>query len=86
MHREKTFKTTRSRLASELMANGYTLTAREPNPYNPECPYFCLRPVDPRMLQIIREHYAEIGKEPPAFIAEWQRGFDRKAAEKGGKA
>ena len=85
MHREKTFKTTRSRLASVLMANGYTLTAREPNPYNPECPFFCFQPVDERLLDLVCAHYAEVGKEPPAFVGEWQKGFDRKA-EKGGKA
>lgn len=85
MPQEKTFKTTRSRLASVLMRNGYDLIDREPNPYAPGFPYFCFRPVDERLLQIVREHYAEIGKEPPAFIDDWQKGFDRKRdAEKGG--
>lgn len=85
MHREKTFKTTRARLASMLMAEGYKVVSKEPNPYNPDFPLLGLQPVDPRMLQIIRAHYAEIGKEPPAFVNEWQKGFDRKA-QKGGKA
>ena len=82
-HREKHFKTTRGALVSELIEAGYNAKI-VPNPYNPQRPMWDVEPVDPRMLEIIRSYYAVIGKEPPAFIAEWQRGFDRKDAEKGG--
>lgn len=84
MSRPKHFQTTRGALVSALIAAGYN-AARIPNPYQPERPMWDITPVDESMLQIIRSYYADIGKEPPAFISDWQRGFDRKAAEKGGR-
>lgn len=80
---EKHFKTTRGTLVSDLIRAGYN-SELVPNPYNPNRPMWDVHPVDPRMLDIIRAHYAAIGKEPPAIIADWQRGYDRKEAERGG--
>ena len=72
----KHFITTRARLASKLLTNGY-YTEQVQNPYQPARPMWRITPVDKRLIDVVTEYYAEIGKEPPEIILQWQHALDK---------